>query len=327
MKAYPENAELIICTEQGYLENMSKLLIWTIREFGGRLRNIPIYSYQPRKGYEVSENTAQFFKQHNVQLIDEILNTEYLHYPLANKIFACAHREQNTTADSLIFMDSDIFFLNEPAEMLHFNGHHAILRPVDYKIVGTEGPGDANYQYWEKLYKLLGVQEIRKVMSTVDRKTIYEYYNSGHIAVKTTAGLFSRWLKNFHLVMRAGLRPGKKMAFEEQTIFAGTVTQMGLKVKPANEMYNLPVFPILHNRDVKKQTELFGSAVCIHYHKVFKNVYGYNPLYEFLEYSDRGRLINAKLEEFEIIKKGSNLAILKHKLMLFYSNYLKSAKK
>jgi len=110
MKDYSLNAEIIICTEKGDLERMAKLLIWSLREFGGKFSNVPIYSYQPRKGHEVSGETMRFFENYEVELVDICFNQEYSHYPLANKIFACAHREQNTSADTLIFLDTDIFF-------------------------------------------------------------------------------------------------------------------------------------------------------------------------------------------------------------------------
>ena len=128
MKDYSLNAEIIICTENGYLENMSKLLIWSIREFGGEFRNIPIYSYQPRKGHQVSDETTRFFDNYGVELVDICLNQDYPHYPLANKIFACANREQNTSADILIFLDSDILFLNEPQGLIQLDGHDVIRR-------------------------------------------------------------------------------------------------------------------------------------------------------------------------------------------------------
>ncbi len=325
MKDYSLNAEIIICTENGYLENMSKLLIWSIREFGGEFRNIPIYSYQPRKGHQVSDETTRFFDNYGVELVDICLNQDYPHYPLANKIFACANREQNTSADILIFLDSDIFFLNEPQGLIQLDGHDVILRPVDYKIEGTEGPGDENYPFWEQLYKTLGINEIRRVISTGDRKTIYEYYNSGQIISKTSTGLFNRWLKNFHLVMNSGLHPREKLLYEEQITLAATVSQMGLKVKLLDNTFNLPIFFIPQSGDIKKQIEKYGNAKSIHYHKIFKNVYGQNTLKGFLNGLENGRKINLKLEEFEVVKKASNLKILKHRILQLYKHYLINA--
>lgn len=44
--------EIVICTEgNDYLEPMSKLLVASLREFGGEFKDIPIFSYQPRKQF------------------------------------------------------------------------------------------------------------------------------------------------------------------------------------------------------------------------------------------------------------------------------------
>jgi len=86
---------------------MSKLLIYTLREFGGKLRDLPIFSYQPRKKYKISKETIAFFEKNQVEYIDLDLNKKYDYYPLANKPLSCAHREMNTNRDILIFLDSD----------------------------------------------------------------------------------------------------------------------------------------------------------------------------------------------------------------------------
>ena len=49
-----KKAEIIICTEEGYLESLSKCLVTSIREFGGKYKDIPIISYQPRKDFKIS---------------------------------------------------------------------------------------------------------------------------------------------------------------------------------------------------------------------------------------------------------------------------------
>jgi len=213
--------------------------------------------------------------------------------------------------------------LNEPADFIHFEGHDAILRPVDYKIVGTEGPGDEMHPFWDEIYKILKIQEPRMVVTTVDRKRIFEYYNSGHLVTKTANGLFRKWLENFHSIMKTGLQPKNGIFFIEQITFAATVTEMRLLVKQADDMYNLPIFLILNNQDVNNQIEKYGNAKSIHYHKKFKNVYGHNPLQGFLDGSANGKLINSKLEEFELLMRGSNIKILKHGLYKFYNNFLK----
>ena len=189
--------EIVICTEKGYLESMSKLLVASLREFGGEFKDVPIFSYQPRKEFQISPETIAFFEENSVEYIDLELNTDFCHYPFANKILASAHRETNTNAEILTFLDSDVFFFNEPKEFADFGNADVILRPVDIKNIGAEDSDDKNAIYWERLYNLLGVKTRRKVLTTVTNISIWEYYNAGHIVTLAKNDLFRAWQKNF----------------------------------------------------------------------------------------------------------------------------------
>lgn len=307
-------AEIIICTEQGYLEKMSKLLIWSIRSFGGQYKNLPIYSYQPRKGHDISTDTRAFFDNYEVQVVDENLNQKYPDYGLANKPLACAHRENNSSAEFLIFLDSDIFFLNEPVDLLNFDGCDVIVRPVDYKNVGASGPDDKKANYWHELYKMFGVTDPGRVKTTSSGLEIYPYFNSGHIVTKRDNGLFSKWLVNFETVMEKDLKPDKGLFYVEQSVFAATVSQLGLKVKQPENTYNFPIYFFNRIKDHQERIDQLGDTVSIHYHKEFKNIFGHNIIHDFLESSENGRLINQKLHELELIKRDSELSILKFRI-------------
>lgn len=274
------SVEIIICTEKGRLESEAMLLIASLREFGGCLSNTPIYSYQPRKQFKISPSTAAFFSEHNVVHFDIPLNVEYEHYPLANKPLACAHREQHSNADFLIFLDSDVFFYNEPSALTDLNGSDVKLRPVDFKGVGSNMSGDENEEYWKDLYHTLGVTVKRTVESTVTGEKILEYYNSGHIVTKREIGLFTRWLKNFRRVMDCGLSPrGENLYFVEQTVFAATVSQMMLKVAEFEKEYNFPAF-CAEGEIVKDRWKVddFEQLVSLHYHRLFDREDGVHPL-------------------------------------------------
>ncbi|MDX1641636.1 MAG: hypothetical protein R3220_08050, partial [Balneolaceae bacterium] len=204
---------------------MSKLLVWSIRNFGGSFKDVPIYSYQPRKDFKISKKTAQFFEKNEVEIVDEVLNKDFANYPLANKPLAASHRESHTKSDNLIFLDSDIFFLNEPVELVEFEGKDVIVRPVSYKNIGSHDFDDENALYWQQLYDLLGVEARRKIRSSGDEKEILEYYNSGHIVTKTSNNLFNRWNENFKKVMQHNLMPGGDLFYVEQSVFSATVSQ------------------------------------------------------------------------------------------------------
>jgi len=299
-----DKVELIICTERGYLESMARLLIYSLREFGGEFKDIPVYSYQPRKKYKISKETVSFFDKHNVEYVDLNLNTEFDFYPLANKPLTCAHRERNTHAKILIFLDTDTFILREPCDFNNFNGADVILRPVDTKNIGKDKFHDHNVFYWDKLYSLLDVRICRTVTSTVDKKEILEYYNSGQIVSQTDNDLFTAWEDNFIKTMRSGLRPHKRLFYLEQSVFAATVAQLELEVQLADENYNFPVhlFDSITGEDCRVSEHNF---VTVHYHNLFQNRDGRNPIAHILDNSENGRNINQKVEEFGLIRRVS----------------------
>ena len=201
--------EFILCCEKGYLENTSRLLIDSIRTFGGAYKDSAIYVYRPRMGPEVSAETRDFFERHHVAYIAEELNSAYPTYALANKVAACAHREQHTAADVLVFVDSDTFFLRPPDVLATLAEGEVLLRPVDYKHVGV--PADFSGPtgpYWRELWQLADIQLRPTVRTTMDNEEILAYYNSGLVATNTVNGLFSHWNILFDEVMRRGLKPG-----------------------------------------------------------------------------------------------------------------------
>lgn len=304
-----EKVEIIICTENGYLESLSKLLVYSLRTFGGRFKDIPVYSYSPRKNRKISKDTISFFEQNQVEYIDLDLNTKFENYHFANKVESACHRERNTKADILVWLDSDIFFLNEPNEFTNFEGADVMLRPEDFVAMGTAHPEDKNALYWKKLYELLNVKVQRKVFTTVTHKEILEYYQAGHIITKTSNSLFAKWKENYSRVMDYGLEP---LSVADQTVISATVSQMELKVKQVHKGYNAPLnFNKKHN---KYSLQDFAELVTVHYHKTFSHNYAHPVVNEFLKTDVKGQLLNSKLKEFEVIVKGNYAEQIAYKL-------------
>lgn len=293
--------EIVICTEgAGYLESQSKLLISSLREFGGKFKDVPIFSYQPRKNFKVSQETIAFFEQNNVEYVDIELNKDFCDYPFANKILASSHREINTDAEILIFLDSDVFFLNEPKEFANFGNADIILRPVDMKNIGAENSEDKNAVYWQNIYKLLDVNVRRKVSTTVTNENIWEYYQGGHQVSLTKNNLFKTVNENFIKVIDAGIIPDDGVSFVEQSVFSATVSQMALKVKLFSKEYNYPIH--IENQIINKDyiVNSFDSLVSIHYHDVFKkrNINIAHSIMEKLSQTAQGRRINELIKRY-----------------------------
>ena len=302
------NIEIVICTEKGYLESMSKLLVASLREFGGEFKDVPIFSYQPRKEFQISPETIAFFEENSVEYIDLELNTDFCHYPFANKILASAHREKNTNAEILTFLDSDVFFFNEPKEFADFGNVDVILRPVDIKNIGAENSDDKNAIYWERLYNLLGVKTRRKVLTTVTNISIWEYYNAGHIVTLAKNDLFRAWQKNFIKAMDGKIIPDEGITFMDQFVLAATVSQRSLNVKNFAKEYN---YPLHFKNEIKNGNYIvdnFNDWVTVHYHDVFRSKVAHSII-ETINQTEKGRRLRDLIYQFNLIqpkaKKGT----------------------
>ena len=291
--------EIIICTEKGPLENMSKLLVSSIRLLDGVFKDIPIYSYTPRPDFAVSRETRDFFENMGVELVDEVLNTKYVDYPLANKPLACAHRASHSEADYLLFLDSDTFFCGLPQLLVDgLTDADVAMGPVDFNNIGTDlrfSSGES--AYWSSLYSLLDAKPRKDVFTRIYKEKILEYYNSGFVFVRRGSGLFGQWLKNFNRVMASNLKPSKGIFFVEQSCLSATLAQMNLKVLELGTPYNYPITAM-----TKRWRGYYPFSLSkikhVHYHKLFKNTKGDNPIQGKLRSVDNGSKLNALIKQY-----------------------------
>ena len=302
--------EIVICTERGSLENTSKLLVSTLRKFGGSLKNTPIISYQPRKGLTISESTKKFFDLNQVEHRAIVLNTDFVDYPLANKPLACAYHEQNSQAETILFLDSDVLILNEPTQFLELGDADVMLRPVGFKNIGSSRPNDKTHYYWQKLYDLFGVKAHRMVTSLNDQQEILEYYNTGHILSKRSTGLFSQWAENFRRASADGVEPPESHFYLEQSIFGATVSQLELNVKPFKTPYNYPVHFLKNRHSLANHPAFianFEDIVSLHYHKVFDQPEGKEIMQNKFSKTEIGLEISKMLEEHGVSQSQSGI--------------------
>jgi len=109
--------------------------------------------------------------------------------------------------------------------------------------------------------------------------------------------------RKFHKVMEEGIKPHRQLFFVEQSLLSATVSQMELEVKHFSKNYNCP----LHFQDQVKNRDYFitdfDKLISIHYHDIFKNRNGVNPIRELLARAENGRKINELLSDFNIIQR------------------------
>jgi hypothetical protein len=258
----------VICTEPGRLEGQSLLLTESIRKFCGKLKDTPIYSFHPRAGEPIASKTQKSFEELGVIHQQIPINQEFHDYYLANKPLVCAYAEQNIDAEILVFLDSDKCFFSEPEEFLLPEACNVRMRPEYGQGIGSTGSQDPQEWYWKKLYEVLGVKREVFVETPIGNKKIRGYWNSGLVAVRRKAGIFTAWKENFEKVMRLNINPPQGIYFVEQSVLSVTLCALEENVShfPSNYSYALP----LHNRLSKAvQVKHWDEIVSIHYFNLF----------------------------------------------------------
>lgn len=261
----------IFNTEEGHLEGQSLLLAESIRTFAGALRDTPLYSYQPRAGLRISSATAAAFRKLGVEHRDVILNEKYRDYAIANKILVMAHAEETIDAEILVFFDSDQAVLQEPTRLRLAPEAWVGLRPVDFKNIGSDGESDEEKAYWDELARFFGIRSFRRVRTTVDDREILGYWNSGLVAGRRDAGVFSAWFRNFEAAMQAGLTPPSGIFHTDQACLAATIHAMEAPIETLPEGYNYPIH-LLEDLPAGRRVQSLEEPVTIHYHKVLSRV-------------------------------------------------------
>jgi hypothetical protein len=261
-----ESIAFILCTEGGQLEQESLLMVESFRKYTGRFKESPLFSFQVRELNDVSQATIDKLASFNVKHRKVVLNLKYPDYPLANKPLLCAYAEQTIDADIIVFLDSDLVFFSEPKEFLLLPEYDVGIRPEHHKMIGSEGITDPNEAYWMHLYQITGAQDLdRYVTTTVDRKRIRAFWNSGVVAVRRKTGIFTAWKQAIEQLLEVGTSITKENWYYEQSALSATICALTDKVFHFSPGYNYPVHS--HNAmPAAERLSSFEEIVCIHDH-------------------------------------------------------------
>ena len=207
-----EDPAFVLCIENNAIRDQALLLIESIRAFAGRYRGAEILAIAPRPGLGIDDDTRTRLERLGATYYEAPLNTHGPQYAPANRVYAAAWAAETTAASTLIVLDSDTLFFDEP-ELL---GAHldAAARPVDVKGSTTAGPGDEFEPHWQALGRLAGfpIEGLPLVETTIDRAKVRASYNGGYSVVRRETGILQRSADIFTRSVSADIRPYKKRA-------------------------------------------------------------------------------------------------------------------
>lgn len=170
----------------------ARLLIASLRRFGGELKNSPMGVFVLEELAEAAGGLAAL----DVEIVPLGVPEALRRYPFGSKVLACARAEQlcPPESQSLVWMDPNCLVLQPP--LLYELGPEfdAALRPVHIRNVGSLA-GEAPDNFWQGVYAAAGVKELAlSVESFVDRQVLRAYFNSHAFALRPSLGLCQVWL-------------------------------------------------------------------------------------------------------------------------------------
>src|SRR5262245_61681673 len=166
----------LFCVEPGSLEPKARLLVESIRRWGGRAGRAPIFAYQPRGTDALAPETHWLFERLHVEHRAGSFNRDDAENPYANKVHACAHLARSSSCSVIAFLDTDTVLLNEPTALMIEAGTELAVTPVVKKYAGTSGRrSDVNDPLWRRLYAAAGVEPPPFVHTVYDGARIRAY--------------------------------------------------------------------------------------------------------------------------------------------------------
>jgi hypothetical protein len=282
-----ESATFVLCIENNAIREQALLLIESIRAFTGKYRNAEILAVAPRANLGVDKLTRAKLDALQVNYYEAPLNRCCPEYGSANRVYAAAWAAENTLATTLIILDSDTLFLDEP-ELLgsHFD---VAARPLDLKGIGTVGPGDEFDSYWTAVCQVAGtsIELLPLIETTIDRVRVHASYNGGYSVVRRDSGIMQRAAEIFTRSVFANLRPFKgrpefrvlastglvsPLASEywgsNQAAFAIAAWSTTGRVRTLNARYNVPLH-LLDESPPQQSKQSCLTPVHVHYHWMF----------------------------------------------------------
>ncbi len=259
-------AAVVTCVEAGYLETQTLRMIESLRNWGGKLANIPVIAVTPRFGSPIQRSTRRRYDKLGVTYVRTKATSPYAWYNFMNKPASLLAAERAVSVDTMIWLDADILVVGEPAEFLLAADEDFAACPTE-KNVATTGPDDPYHSYWVAMCRALGmsVEDLPWVTEFREKNRIRAYFNGGVICYRPASGYAAAYQDACEKIMDA------RIVLPKDSIFYHEQAAVGLAAFIAGLRWR--VLADSHNYHFGSKTlqfvdpEQFRKAKVLHYHR------------------------------------------------------------
>jgi hypothetical protein len=264
MGSMASRISFVVCVESGVLESMTVRAVESLRLFGGRFAESPVFAVTPRPGWRLNKWTTRRFRELGVEHVRLASPRRFSWYHYLNKPVALATAESVAQTELVAFLDSDTVVLQEPEALDLEAGVDFAASVSDVELGATTGPGHPNEAAWEEICVLVGLvpDDLPWVRTWLDEARVRLYFNSGVLVYRRSQKLGARQLKVLTRVFNAGIElPGSASRMVEQVVLAPLVVSDGVPWTALPFSHNSTMISLL---DYK--AEHLRDARILHYH-------------------------------------------------------------
>ncbi len=228
-------------------------MVESLREFGGRHRFALLRTYLSEDYKDPNERTIK-------QLLSLGADIRTCHVPkleielyFVGKVYAAGKAEADAEGQTatLVWLDTDTLFLDEPADLLLGEKLHFACRPIMHNRSGSLH-GQPPDPFWGRIYERLSLtdDQLFPMMTPADHQKIRAYFNAGLLAVKPETGILRKWGDDFttlhtdEVLADMCAKNETHRIFLHQTALVGAVlnTIKRDQMVELNHRYNYPLF-------------------------------------------------------------------------------------
>jgi hypothetical protein len=255
----------VLCVESGIYESMAVRAVESLRMFGGRFADSDVLVLTSRVGPPLARSTRADLANLDVRAVFRPhFRRDW--FPWMGKVWAARDGEQIASTDVIAYVDCDILFLGEPAELLLSPETVIAAAFPDSGIVGTTGPGSLYESAWRRACDAVGISlgDLPWVDPGNGSERIRFYLNAGIFTFRNGAGVPEKWLRCTDDLFRRRADFGTwREQFYEQVALGLSVVRFGLPFEAMPYSHN---FGVDSSMPAAWESPELATARILHYH-------------------------------------------------------------